>query len=59
MQFKFRTSYNWDLDIFKWYWFAIPMSILAIIFHPNLNGSFTGDFPWTFALYLESLSMFS
>ena len=35
------------------------MFILAIIFHPNLNGSFIGDFPWTFALFLESLAMFS
>ena len=55
---KFRLSYNYDLDTFRWYYFAIPAFIFALLFHPNLNGLFWADVPWTFALYLESVAMF-
>lgn len=58
MHFKHSRSYNDDLDIYKWYWFVIPTFILSIMFHPCLNNHIIGDIPWTFALYLESLSMF-
>ena len=58
MNFRFHKSYNHDLDSFKWYFFAIPACILAVLFHPNLNSTFFGDFTWTFALYLESVAMF-
>ncbi len=54
----YKSSYNWELDTFKWYFFAIPTFILAILFHPNLNGIFYADFAWTYALYLESIAMF-
>jgi hypothetical protein len=55
---KFKASYNWDLDTFKWYFFAIPTLIFAIMFHPCLNMKFIADVPWTYGLYLESLAMF-
>jgi hypothetical protein len=58
MMAKFTKSYNRDLDTFQWYWFAGPALFLAILFHPNLNGHFHSDVPWTFALYLESIAMF-
>jgi len=58
MIFRFKRSYNRDIDIFKWYYFAIPTFILAVLFHPCLNSWILADVPWTFALYLESVAMF-
>ncbi|KRX11068.1 hypothetical protein PPERSA_05177 [Pseudocohnilembus persalinus] len=54
---RFRTSYNRDMDNFQWFWFVLPTLFLGILFHPNLNQSFIGDIPWTFAIYLEAFSM--
>ncbi|EGR27740.1 hypothetical protein IMG5_190350 [Ichthyophthirius multifiliis] len=55
---KYSFSYNWDVDTFQWFLFAIPTFVLAILFHPNLNSKFYADVCWTFALYLESVAMF-
>jgi hypothetical protein len=55
---RYKKSYNWDLDTFTWYFFAIPTFIFAVLFHPALNSFFLADIPWTYSLYLESLAMF-
>jgi len=36
---------------------AIPVLILAIIVHPNLNSDFLSDVAWTYAMYLESVAL--
>ena len=35
----------------------VPTAILALIFHPNLNGHFLADYSWTFACYLETFAL--
>jgi len=46
------------MDTYKWYFLVVPMLIFSMLFHPALNGRFSADVPWTFALYLESIAMF-
>jgi len=36
---------------------AVPILILAILVHPNLNSDFLSDVAWTYAMYLESVSL--
>ena len=36
---------------------VVPVAILALIFHPNLNGHFIADYSWTFACYLETFAL--
>lgn len=55
---KFKHTYTWDLDTFKWYYFAFPCLILAFLFHPCLNRIFYADIPWIFSVFLESVAMF-
>lgn len=35
----------------------IPVALLALAFHPNLNGHFVADYTWTFACYLETFAL--
>lgn len=36
---------------------VIPSALLALLFHPNLNGHFIADYSWTFACYLETFAL--
>lgn len=36
---------------------AVPILILAILVHPNLNSDFMSDVAWTYAMYLESVAL--
>lgn len=38
-------------------WLAAPALVLALIFHPSLNGFALTDIAWAFALYLESVAV--
>jgi hypothetical protein len=54
---RFAASYERDSDVFKHHYLMIGCFILALIFHPNLNAFMPADVCWTFALYLESVSV--
>jgi len=36
---------------------AVPVLILAVFAHPNLNKDFLSDVGWTYAMYLESVAL--
>lgn len=38
-------------------WLIGPCFLLAVLFHPNLNGNWFTDTAWTFALYLEAVTI--
>jgi len=63
----FKHTYQADLDKFGEFmvppgfgavYLAVPILILAIIVHPNLNADFLSDTAWTYAMYLESAALF-
>lgn len=35
----------------------IPAMLLALLFHPNLNGHFIADYSWTVACYVETFAL--
>jgi len=62
----FKTTYQSDCDKFGEFnvpkgfgaiYLAIPVFILALLLHPNLNADFFSDVAWTYAMYLESFAM--
>lgn len=65
--FPFKHTYQADLDKFGEVmvppgfgavYLAVPILILAVIVHPNLNADFLSDTAWTYAMYLESAALF-
>eukprot|EP01016_Furgasonia_blochmanni_P029946 TRINITY_DN3130_c0_g1_i3.p2 TRINITY_DN3130_c0_g1~~TRINITY_DN3130_c0_g1_i3.p2 ORF type:complete len:171 (+),score=52.12 TRINITY_DN3130_c0_g1_i3:223-735(+) len=55
---KYRSTYNWDLDVINAFFLVVPAIILAVLFHPSLNNYAPADIAWTFGLYLEAVAMF-
>lgn len=62
----FKDTYQHDCDRFgevsvpEGYgavFLAVPVLLLALILHPNLNSDFFSDVAWTYAMYLESFAM--
>lgn len=62
----YKRTYQADLDCFGEMnvppgfgavYLAVPILILAIFIHPNLNSDFLSDMAWTYAMYLESLAL--
>ncbi|KAL7534397.1 hypothetical protein ACHAXR_005846 [Thalassiosira sp. AJA248-18] len=62
----FKSTYQGEMDKFGEMnvptgmgavYLAIPVLILAIIVHPNLNSDFLSDVAWTYAMYLESVAL--
>lgn len=62
----FKSTYQGELDKFGEMnvppgmgavYLAVPVLILAIIVHPNLNSDFLSDVAWTYAMYLESVAL--
>jgi len=62
----FKGSYQAELDIFGEFnvpkgfgivYLAVPVFILALILHPNLNNDFLSDVTWVYAAYLESVAL--
>jgi len=58
MLFKFRGSYEFDLDSVKAYYLVPIPFVLALLVHPGLNNHYLSDCSWTFAQYLEAIAMF-
>jgi len=54
---RFAASYERESDVFNHYYIIGACFVLALIFHPNLNGLMPFDVSWTFALYLESVAV--
>ena len=55
----FRSSYDMDFDVIKFWYLTIIAGILAVFFHSNLNRSVLGDFAWAFSQYLETFTILS
>jgi len=62
----FKSTYQADLDKFGEMnvpagmgavYLAVPVLILAMIVHPNLNSDWFSDVAWTYAMYLESVAL--
>jgi len=62
----FKSTYQADCDKFGEMgvppgygaiYLAVPVFMVAMILHPNLNADFLSDVAWTYAMYLESLAM--
>eukprot|EP00980_Cylindrotheca_fusiformis_P020703 scaffold7738_cov133-Cylindrotheca_fusiformis.AAC.12 len=62
----YKQTYQADLDRFGELnvppgygavYLAVPVLLLAIFVHPNLNADFLSDTAWTYAMYLESTAL--
>jgi len=62
----FRDSYQADLDKFGEFnvppgygsvYLVVPILLLAILVHPNLNNDWLSDVAWVFAAYLETVAL--
>eukprot|EP00742_Colponemidia_sp_Colp-10_P004126 GILJ01004404.1.p1 GENE.GILJ01004404.1~~GILJ01004404.1.p1 ORF type:complete len:321 (-),score=25.40 GILJ01004404.1:70-933(-) len=53
----YRATYNKELDTFSDLVLIAPAFILACFLHPSLNAFAPADIAWTFALYLESVTI--
>ncbi|KAL3770182.1 hypothetical protein ACHAW5_009277 [Stephanodiscus triporus] len=62
----FKSTYQSDVDKFGEMnvppgfgavYLAVPVLLLALVVHPNLNSDFLSDCAWTYAMYLESLAL--
>jgi ER lumen protein retaining receptor len=62
----YKQTYQADLDRFGEFnvppgfgavYLAVPIAIIAILVHPNLNADFFSDTAWTYAMYLESAAL--
>lgn len=63
---KYNDSYQKEFDKFGEMavpsgtgaiYLAVPIAIIAMLIHPNLNSDFLSDFSWTYAMYLESAAL--
>lgn len=62
----FKSTYQKDVDKFGEFnvppglgaaYLAVPVLILALLVHPNLNSDFLSDVAWTYSMYLESTAL--
>jgi len=62
----FKSTYEFESDKFGEFhvprgygalYLAIPVFIVAVVLHPSLNSDFFSDVAWTYAMYLESVSL--
>ncbi|KAL7425331.1 hypothetical protein ACHAXH_007855 [Discostella pseudostelligera] len=62
----FSHTYQADMDKFGemnvppgfgGVYLAVPVLVLAIFVHPNLNNDWLSDVAWTYAMYLESMAL--
>ena len=62
----FKQTYQANFDVFGEMsvprgagalYLAIPVAIVALLVHPNLNTDFLSDVAWTYAMYLESVAL--
>uniref|UniRef100_A0A7S2H0H3 ER lumen protein-retaining receptor n=1 Tax=Helicotheca tamesis TaxID=374047 RepID=A0A7S2H0H3_9STRA len=64
--FPFKSTYQADADKFGEInvpsglgavYLAVPVLLVALFIHPNLNSDFLSDVAWTYAMYLESVAL--
>jgi len=62
----FKSTYQGDQDCFGELsvppgtgavYLALPVLVVALFVHPNLNADFLSDAAWTYAMYLESCAL--
>lgn len=62
----FKSTYEVESDKFGEFhvprgygglYLALPVLVVAIVFHPSLNSDFFSDVAWTYAMYLESVAL--
>eukprot|EP00549_Striatella_unipunctata_P019823 CAMPEP_0118677356 /NCGR_PEP_ID=MMETSP0800-20121206/2583_1 /TAXON_ID=210618 ORGANISM="Striatella unipunctata, Strain CCMP2910" /NCGR_SAMPLE_ID=MMETSP0800 /ASSEMBLY_ACC=CAM_ASM_000638 /LENGTH=360 /DNA_ID=CAMNT_0006573023 /DNA_START=55 /DNA_END=1137 /DNA_ORIENTATION=+ len=62
----FKQTYQADFDKFGEMhvppgfgavYLAVPIMVLAVLIHPNLNNDFLSDVAWTYSMYLESMAL--
>lgn len=62
----FKSTYQGEMDKFGEMnvpagmgaiYLVVPVMILAMLVHPNLNSDFLSDVAWTYAMYLESVAL--
>mmetsp|Transcript_8543 Transcript_8543/g.10797 ORF Transcript_8543/g.10797 Transcript_8543/m.10797 type:complete len:361 (+) Transcript_8543:115-1197(+) len=62
----FKGTYQSDCDKFGEFnvppgygavYLALPVLVVALFLHPNLNEDFLSDVAWTYAMYLESVAL--
>lgn len=62
----FKSTYQKELDTFGEFnvpdgfgivYLVVPVFLLALIVHPNLNNDFMSDVAWVFAAYLETVAL--
>lgn len=54
---KYAATYDSENDVFPYILIIAGAFVLAFLFHPSLNSNWTVDLLWTFALYLESVTV--
>jgi len=54
---KFVATYDRENDAFPYFYIIGGAFLLSVLFHPSLNSNTSVDIAWTFALYLESVTV--
>jgi hypothetical protein len=54
---RYARTYEQSNDTFAHHYLILAAFILSLLFHPSLNSFLPVDISWTFALYLESLTV--
>lgn len=54
---RYAGTYDKTTDTLNHLYLILPALVMALIFHPNLNGFLPSDMSWAFALYLESITV--
>ena len=57
LRIRYAASYEAESDKFPHVYLMGGALILALLFHPSLNSSMPIDVSWTFALYLEAVTV--
>ncbi|GIX61736.1 uncharacterized protein BcabD6B2_11710 [Babesia caballi] len=55
--YKYKFTYEADIDTMPASYILIPSLIVAIVMHPKLNRNLIGDICWAFALYVETFGV--
>jgi len=56
-RFWYKSTYDPNTDTVQQQWLVLPVLAASLIVHPHLTVFFPADVAWTFALYLECVSV--